>query len=217
MKEPKLAFFDIDHTVIRGSTGRHFLTEAFRRNLIPFRMLFSVPFYYFQYRFMNPEWESWSKKLPAFAGIKYDTIIDISQDCFEHYKKTIFPQIELLIRSYKKKGIPVYFATSSVDLFVKPFMSYFAVDGLISSKIEFIDGKTSGGFLGNPAFGIAKLKKVQEKIEELGLSLSDCAFYSDSIHDRPLLEASAIPVAVNPDKKLKKLAKEKNWLIIDPS
>ena len=217
MKEPKVAFFDIDHTVIKGSTGRHFLTEAFRRKLIPFRMLVSVPFYYFQYRFMKPEWENWSKKFTAFSGISYDTIVDISQHCFDLYKDTIFPQIELLIRSYKEKGIPVYFATSSVDLFVEPFMSYFDVDGLLSSKIEFIDSKTSGGFLGNPAFGSAKLKKVQEKIKELGLSLCDCAFYSDSIHDRPLLEACANPVAVNPDKKLEKLAKKKGWLIIEPS
>lgn len=216
MNKPKAAFFDIDHTVIRGSSGRHFLTSAFRKKIIPFKMLCSIPFYYFQYRFMHPDWENWTKKFPHFAGIDRQTVCSISGECFDVYKKTIFPEIASIIKDYKEQGCPVYFATSSIDIFVEPFMDHFEADGLISSKLEFIDDKTSGGFLGEPAFGKEKLKKVRQKAEELGIGLHECAFYSDSIHDRPLMETAGFPVAVNPDKRLKKLALEKNWPIIEP-
>ncbi len=216
MDKPRAAFFDIDHTVIRGSSARHFLLKAFRKKLIPFRMLFAIPFYYFQYRFMHPEWEQWTKKFRHFAGIDYQTVCTISGECFEIYKKTIFPEIAAIIKEYKEQGCPVYFATSSIDIFIEPFISYFQADGLIASKLEFEDDKTSGGFLGEPAFGKEKLKKVLKKTEELGLNLADCAFYSDSIHDSPLLEAVGFPVAVNPDSKLKRLALKKNWTIIEP-
>lgn len=216
MCKPKAAFFDIDHTIIRGSTARHFLTNAFRKKIIPFRMFCSIPFYYFQYRFMRPEWEKWTKKFPHFAGIERETICTMSGECFEVYKKTIFPEIAAIIKEYKEQACPVYFATSSIDIFVEPFMFYFEADGLIASKLEFLDDKTSGGFLGEPAFGKEKLKKVLNKVEELGISIKDCAFYSDSIHDKPLLDVVGFPVAVNPDKRLKRLAQKKNWPIIEP-
>lgn len=216
MNGPKAAFFDIDHTVIRGSSGRHFLTRAFRKKIIPLKMLLSIPFYYFQYRFMHPDWENWTKKFPHFAGIDRETVCSISGECFELYKKTIFPEIAVIIKEYKEQDCPVYFATSSIDIFVEPFMSYFEADGLIASKLEFEQDRTSGGFLGEPAFGKEKLKKVTEKVQELGLHLSECAFYSDSIHDRPLLEAVGFPVAVNPDTRLKKLAQKNNWPVIEP-
>ncbi len=216
MDRPKAAFFDIDHTVISGSSGRHFLTAAFRKKIIPFGMICSIPFYYFQYRFLHPSWENWTKKFPGFADIDENTVRTISLESFEKYKKSIFPEIEAVISAHKKEGCPVIFATSSVDIFVEPFMAYFKADDLIASSLEFINGKTTGGFKGEPAFGKEKLKRVQQRVTEMGLTLEDCAFYSDSIHDRPLLEHAGFPFAVNPDRRLRKLAKEKNWPVIEP-
>jgi phosphoserine phosphatase len=65
-----------------------------------------------------------------------------------------------------------------------------------------------------PAFGAEKLSRARALIERLGLSGADCAFYSDSVHDLPLLEAVARPVAVNPDHRLKRIARRRGWEII---
>ena len=52
----------------------------------------------------------------------------------------------------------------------------------------------------------AKAKAVAEVAAERGIELPECAAYSDSINDLPLLESVGFPHAVNPESELKRLA-----------
>ena len=65
------------------------------------------------------------------------------------------------------------------------------------------------------ALGEGKLKLVKKYCRDFNFSLNNACFYSDSKNDLPLLEAVYMPIAVNPDKNLKKFAKRKNWMIIN--
>ena len=56
-------------------------------------------------------------------------------------------------------------------------------------------------------FRAEKKKRVLEYAVNRGIALSDCSFYSDSIYDLPLLEAVGRAVAVNPDFRLRRLAR----------
>ncbi|MBN2050780.1 MAG: HAD-IB family hydrolase, partial [Spirochaetales bacterium] len=72
----------------------------------------------------------------------------------------------------------------------------------------------TGRFEGKLHFGENKKKEALSFLRERGITPEECAFYSDSIHDRPLLEAVGTPVAVNPDIRLKELACQRGWRII---
>jgi HAD superfamily hydrolase (TIGR01490 family) len=118
------------------------------------------------------------------------------------------------VDALKARGISVWFATSSVDFLVQPIVDRLGADGLIASQLEFQDGISTGRFEGRPAFGIEKLRRVKEQADRLAVDLRDCSFYSDSVHDLPLLEAVGTPVAVNPDFRLKKIARQRGWEIL---
>jgi phosphoserine phosphatase len=116
-----------------------------------------------------------------------------------------------LIASLKKRGIPVWFATSSIDFIVQPIVDELGADGLIASAFEFENGLSTGRFAGKPVFGVEKLNRVVELAGCLSVDIATCSFYSDSVHDLPLLESCGSPVAVNPDHRLARIARERNW------
>ena len=64
-------------------------------------------------------------------------------------------------------------------------------------------------------YGAAKAAAVQELALSQGLVLAECWGYSDSANDIPLLEVVGHPVAINPDRRLRRHAKERDWPIYD--
>ena len=76
------------------------------------------------------------------------------------------------------------------------------------------EGLLTGRFV-SLAFGSNKAARVREWAEAHGVSLSSCAFYSDSFADRTLLSEVGFPVCVNPDRRLRKLAALNGWPIQD--
>jgi HAD superfamily hydrolase (TIGR01490 family) len=87
---------------------------------------------------------------------------------------------------------------------------------LLCSRFE-VDAE--GRFTGRPdgalCFGEGKLHHAQALAESLRVQLRDCAFYTDSVTDAPVLEVVGRPVAVNPDPRLRRLAARKGWTIVD--
>ncbi len=61
------------------------------------------------------------------------------------------------------------------------------------------------------AYGEEKACAIRELAERTGLDLSASSAYSDSATDLPMLEAVGRPVAVNPDRALAKVARERGW------
>lgn len=211
----KIAFFDIDHTIIKRSTSEYFVLESFRHKLIPFHVLFSVPYLLFQYKFLQPSWDEWERQIPCLKGLTKSKLETVCCDAFVHYgKKKLYTTILEIIKNYREEGIPVVLATSSVDMVIKPLADYIGYDDIIASSIEFENGIATGKFDGEPAFSEKKLEKVKNYAKLKSIELKDCVFYSDSIHDYPLLNEVGKPVCVNPDKRLKKVAKDKNWKIL---
>ncbi len=211
----KVAFFDVDHTLIRRSSCACFLLEARKQGLIRRRWLLAIPFYYFKYIFQNISWDSWKAPIPCVAGVPREVLTRIAQDSWERrFRASVFPGMVSRVTSLKDAGVPVWIASSSVDFLVAPLADALNSDGIVASELEFRDGKSTGYFGGVPAFGKEKLRRVRALAERLAVDLADCSFYSDSIHDLPLLEAVGKPVAVNPDFRLSRIAKARGWEIV---
>ena len=63
------------------------------------------------------------------------------------------------------------------------------------------------------AFAEGKVVRAERLAERLGFRLADAIFYSDSVSDLPLLERVAVPVAVSPDPRLRRVALARGWRI----
>lgn len=211
----KAAFFDVDHTLCRDNTAYLFLKRAIKKKLLPLRFIFYMPYVYFKYRFGDLYPEDLLRIFPGVAGVKKEIIDGIARAAFEEEVKTaLFPSILQEVEKQKAAGAKIILATSSFKSLIDPLAEYIQADDIVSSQLEFIDGKTTGALVGLPAFGEEKCRLVRIYIKENTFDFKNCSFYTDSWHDLPLLDLVGTAIAVNPDHRLAREAKKKNWTII---
>ena len=80
-----------------------------------------------------------------------------------------------------------------------------------------LQGEFTGDISGTPSFREGKVTRVEAWLAGRNLNWQDVetTFYSDSMNDLPLLEKATVPVATNPDDRLRQLATERGWRILD--
>ena len=89
---------------------------------------------------------------------------------------------------------------------------------LIATDAEYRHGRYTGRIHGTPSFKEGKVVRVDQWLAGMGTALTDFPesfFYSDSVNDVPLLEKVSQPVAANPSPALRKIAQERGWRVID--
>lgn len=167
-----------------------------------------------KYRIGQLGTELFPPDFPELAGLQKDELVSCAAECLDLYlKKDIHENARTLIVHEKQKGNTVVFASSSLDFFIKPLAEYLEVD-YIASVLEFDGNICTGKVAGQLNFGIEKRRRAGEYADSKGVELETSSFYSDSYHDLPLLEAVGNPVAVNPDSRLKREAKQRAWDIL---
>jgi phosphoserine phosphatase len=118
-----------------------------------------------------------------------------------------------LMELHRAAGHRVYLVSASPEEIVLPLADLLGVDGAICSRGE-VDEQ--GRYTGRMAFyaqGDSKATAMRELAERTGIDLGASSAYSDSATDLPMLEAVGRPVAVNPDRALAKVARERDWEI----
>lgn len=215
MDTSRFAFFDVDHTLTRHSTGRRFAFLGVRKGDFPVSALLTMPFYYTCYRIGFMPIQKLDRSFPFLRGKTREELEELAAIAFEQWiKKDIYPEAAQLIKTLQVRGTRVILASSSLDILIKPLAQYLEVKEYISSSLEFLDHRSTGNLFGFPAFGDEKRRFVLEFLEQNEGSPEECCFYSDSITDLPLLEAVAHPIAVNPDPRLFFVAKQRGWPIL---
>ncbi len=219
MNAPAIAFFDVDHTLTRHSTGYYLTLVALRRGLVRPSMLRGLPSMYLRYHF-GPKASGGEGLLPeffpAFAGIPEAELRAAAAHAVERYiMPSIFPGAAELVERTRAAGTRVVLATSSFDMLIDPVADRLGASEVIATVMEFSGGRTTGRFTGGLNLGTRKLARCRAAAGALGIALADCAFYSDSVHDLPLLLEVGQPVAVNPDARLRAHARSEGWPVID--
>jgi HAD superfamily hydrolase (TIGR01490 family) len=210
--------FDVDHTLTRRSSGGRFIALAMKKRVLPLRLLFVVGWYSLTYKLGIFRLREYEEGFPYMRGIRRDTLEDLARESFESVLKgDLFDEAVELVRRNVAEGRSVILATSSLDFIVAPLADYLGVAGVIATTLEFVDGACTGRIAGVPMFRKEKRARVIEFLSEQGVSPESCSFFSDSIYDLPLLESVGKPVAVNPDHRLRRIARQRGWTIIDPS
>jgi putative phosphoserine phosphatase/1-acylglycerol-3-phosphate O-acyltransferase len=207
-------FFDVDHTIVSGSSGADFLVVGVSRGVFPPAALGYIPLVAIQLHLglLRPGPRSW--RLPILRGRARSTLEGLALESFRRLHRRVFPQARAVIRAARDRGGKVVLATSSVDLIVRPLADELGIEDVIASTLEFRGGICTGRFVDAPLLGKRKREKALEYLRLRGVDPRDCAFYSDSVYDLPLLEAVGRPVAVNPDRALSRRARSRGWPVL---
>jgi len=115
-----------------------------------------------------------------------------------------------LVRRHRERGEQVYVVSATLQEIVDHIAEDLGFDGAIGSTCEIVDGVYTGKTL-RAAHGVGKAEALRELAAAEGIDLTASTAYSDSHTDVPFLEAVGHPVAVNPDRRLKRIAYLRGW------
>ncbi len=125
-----------------------------------------------------------------------------------------------LVKTHQDAGDTVLIITATNEFVTRPIAEAFGVHELLAIELERDEGGSgwyTGEIRGVPSFREGKVTRMEQWLAERKLSWDQVhtTFYSDSINDVPLLEKADVPVATNPDERLRALATERQWRILD--
>ncbi|HYH27735.1 MAG TPA: HAD family hydrolase, partial [Actinomycetota bacterium] len=126
----------------------------------------------------------------------------------------VFAEALELLREHREAGRRVFLVSSSPEEIVRPLAEHLGVQDVIATRVKVIDGRYTGE-LEFYCYGPQKAEALRGVAEREGVDLGASYAYSDSITDAPLLEAVGHPVAVNPDRDLRRLAAQRGWQVRD--
>jgi HAD superfamily hydrolase (TIGR01490 family) len=132
----------------------------------------------------------------------------------EIIKPLLLESARELIAKHKDRGDTLLVITATNRFVTEPIVKLYGIDHLLATSPEFIDGRYTGKFVGEPCFQQGKVKLLQQWIEDAKETMENSWFYSDSHNDLPLLNMVDHAVAVDPDEKLKNHAQKAGWPII---
>ncbi len=137
-------------------------------------------------------------------------------------QKAIQPQALKLVQDHQAAGDEVIIVTATNAFVTRPIATAFGVEHLIAVDLVTDDapggtGWYTGEIAGVPSFREGKVTRVNQWLADRGLSWETVhtTFYSDSINDVPLMEKADVAVATNPDPRLRALAEQRGWRILE--
>ncbi len=208
------AFFDIDRTLLEGSTGMIYSRLLLQNGFIRLKHFLMITYYVIQYNLNVVDYEKAMKK--GYAATKGLDVVLIRKFMKKHYNlihKRIYPEMRKIIEDHRKKGRMIVFVTNSWQPMVEDISHELKADHLISTEVVVKDG-TYTGELRQINYGIHKKNHMEHLAERSGIDLKSSYAYSDHHSDRFMLSAVGKPVAVNPDPKLAKISRNNSWKVM---
>ncbi|MBW7833111.1 MAG: HAD family hydrolase [Simplicispira suum] len=136
----------------------------------------------------------------------------------EVVEPAIRPQALALVRQHQEAGDTVLVITATNEFVTRPIAQKLGVQELLAVELERdAAGWFTGAIRGVPSMREGKVLRMEQWLAARGLAWSTVhsTFYSDSMNDLPLLERVNAPVATNPDARLRTLATQRGWRILD--
>ena len=157
------------------------------------------------------------RAIASLAGVPERDLRERTATFYEVCIRPLYrPGARLAIEEHRRAGDSLVLLTSSSQYLAEHVARDLKLDALICNRFE-VDqrGLHTGRTIGALCFGAGKLQYASDFAIGKGARLQDSVFYTDSYADRPLLEAVGRPVAVNPDRRLRRLAAKRRWELLD--
>lgn len=211
-------FFDLDKTLVAGSSGIYWARAAAAQGLLSRRQLASDVWENIKFRMHGSTDEStqrvWDRVGEMIAGQRVRDFERLSPHVLAGVLPRVYPRMLALAWEHQDAGRPIYIVTASSHETAEMIAAVLQFDGGVGAPLEVLDGHYTGRLSGPMTYREGKVKALEQLAERDGLDLSRSWAYSDSESDLPMLRAVAHPVAVNPDRTLAAVAAEEGWDVI---
>ena len=212
------AFFDLDKTVIAKSSTLAFGRPLYKAGMLGRGGLLRAGIAQLMYTLLGADHDVMERAREAMLaltkGWQQSEVQDLVEEALDEViAPLVYAEALFLIDEHLREGRRVIIISASPEEIVRPLAHYIGVDEVIATKSTVDAMGRFTGELELYAFAEGKAKAVRELAAAEDISLPDSYAYSDSATDIPLMETVGHPIAVNPDKELRKVAEERGWPI----
>jgi HAD superfamily hydrolase (TIGR01490 family) len=210
------AFFDLDKTLMAGSSGMQFARVATRQGIVGRRQLASWAVEHLRYRLRGTTDERTAEVLRVarglISGVPAKTISRMEPEVMAAILPRVFPQMLAEVHAHQDAGRPTFIVSAAGNDIVESLARVLGMEGGIGTRYE-VDsaGHFTGRFDGPFVYGPGKVEAMQAFAAKHEIDLDASYAYSDSLSDLPMLRAVGHPVAVNPDPSLAEIASQEEW------
>jgi HAD superfamily hydrolase (TIGR01490 family) len=210
------AFFDLDKTLMAGSSGMQFARVATRHGIVGRRQLASWAVEHLRYRLRGTTDERTTEVLRVarelISGVPARSLERMNPEVMAAILPRVYPQMLDEVYAHQDAGRATFIVSAAGNGVVEPLAAVLGMDGGIGTSYEVDgDGAFTGRFDGPFVYGQGKVEAMEAFAAAHGIDLTESYAYSDSLSDLPMLRAVGHPVAVNPDPPLAEIAREEGW------
>jgi HAD superfamily hydrolase (TIGR01490 family) len=210
------AFFDLDKTIIAKSSVLAFGKPFYREGLLSRRAIVKSMYAQIVYMLVGADESKMEEVREAMLsltkGWQQDHVAQIVAETLDEViSPIVFAEALELFDEHHGAGRKVVIVSSSPAEVVTPLGKYLGADEVIATRARIDDDGAYTGELEFYAYGSHKSEAIREMAVGEGIDLASSYAYSDSITDLPMLELVGHPFAVNPDRELARVARERAW------
>ncbi|WP_017933273.1 HAD family hydrolase [Nocardioides sp. Iso805N] len=212
------AFFDLDKTIIAKSSALAFSKPFLAGGLISRKAMLRSVYTQFVYVIGGADHDQMEKMRQMMSelvtGWDVNTVREIVADTLHNVvDPLVYDEAVQLIEQHHAEGRDVVIVSASGTEVVEPIGALLGADHVVATRMEESDGHYTGT-IAFYAYAEHKAEAIRELARTRGYDLSRSYAYSDSMTDLPMLEEVGHPFAVNPDKDLRRAAKERDWPVL---
>ena len=215
---PSAAFFDLDRTLISGSSAFTLAIQARAAGLIPTSEFVRDAVGAVTFKLVGSTDDTTNQVreriLGAVAGMRQSDLQALNVEVLPRLLAKLRPEARRLIDRHRRRGRDTYIVSAAPHEIVEPLAHSLGMTSGIGTRGVVADGVYTGELAGPFCYGSGKVEAIEEICRWNGYELAQCYAYSDSASDLPMLEAVGHPVAVNPDSQLERHARKEGWPIV---
>lgn len=214
----RIAFFDLDKTLLAQNSGNLWIKFELRGGFVTWRQAARgwgwLVGYHLGYTDIQPVLR---EAIRTLRDTPETAIVERTRRFYEtEVRGLVRPGARTALARHRGAGHRLVLLTTSSNYLSAHMAAQLELDDFVCNRFEVRpDGRFTGEPDGELCYGAGKLVKARAYADAHGVSLADCAFYTDSMSDLPVLEAVGEPVAVNPDPRLRRHAAGRGWRIED--
>jgi HAD superfamily hydrolase (TIGR01490 family) len=213
------AFFDLDKTLMAGSSGIFFARAAYETGMISRAQLAHDVYENLRFRLFgstDDRADDVRKRVgEMIAGVRVRDLERLSPRVLSGVLPRLYPHMLQRAYDHQDSGVPVYILTAASQEMADLLARVLAFDGGLGSRSEIVDGRYTGRPAGPFNYREGKVLSMRELAARESIALDASYAYSDSESDLPMLRAVRHAVVVNPDAALRRIAGEEGWEVIE--
>src|SRR5215217_6361898 len=212
------AFFDLDRTLIAGSSAFQFGRAAYKAGLITRRQLATDAWENIRFR-LRGSTDAGTDSLRdrvgrTLEGVRVRDLQRLAPDVLAGVLPQVYPRMLQIAYEHQDAGRPIFICTAASQEMAELMAIVLTFDGAVGSVSEVVGGHYTGKAGGPFTYREGKAEAIRELAERERIDLDASWAYSDSESDLPMLRAVGHPVAVNPDAELGRVARMERWELL---